>query len=91
MQEILEQLWEGEIDHPMYQIKKNETYCELAQCYASALAELESLLPAEARDKVWKAIEAHEELSAYCEKESFMHGVRLGVQMERELKEKNGK
>lgn len=88
MREIWEQLWEGENDHPMAQIKKSADYGELARRYAAALDELASVLPPEVRDKVWRAIEAQEELSAYCEKEAFMRGVQLGAQAERAEKEK---
>ncbi len=89
MQEIWKQLWEGENDHPMAQIKKSADYGELAQRFAAALDELASVLPPEVGDKVWRAIEAQEELSAYCEKEAFMRGVQLGAQAEKAEKEKN--
>ena len=88
MREIWKQLWEGENDHPMAQIKKSADYGELAQRFAAAHDELASVLPPEVGDKVWRAIEAQEELSAYCEKEAFMRGVQLGAQAERAEKEK---
>ena len=88
MREIWKQLWEGENDHPMAQIKKSADYGELAQRFAAALDELASVLPPEVGDKVWRAIEAQEELSANCEKEAFMRGVQLGRKRREQKKKK---
>ena len=90
MQDLLEKIWYGQLEMPSEEIRKREAYKTMADERNAFMRELRESMTKEQKERFDTLMFLDGKMDIYCEKESFIRGVRMGIQFANVLNTEKG-